>query len=96
MYADARYIVAVIVSQAGFVQWVSAAFGERWGYVEGGVSWLSTVLDAAIYPVMIKNYILRGQLWPGLESSVAMQNVFMIVMVRLERGVAIIRSNPHI
>lgn len=50
-------------SNAGFVEWVAAAFGPFWGFQEGFLSWISSVADAALYPVLFRDYL--AQLWPG-------------------------------
>ena len=49
-------------SNAGFVQWVTAAFGAFWGFQEGFLSWISSVADAALYPVLFRDYL--NELWP--------------------------------
>jgi len=42
---------------AGCVAWVNEAFGHpSWGYMRGALSWLSGVLDNAIYPVLFVDY----------------------------------------
>ncbi|CAE7658745.1 unnamed protein product [Symbiodinium pilosum] len=58
-------------SNAGFVEWVTAAFGPFWGFVEGFLSWLSAVADASLYPVLFRDYLVT--LWPEIGSGVAGQ-----------------------
>jgi len=42
---------------AGCVAWVNEAFGHpSWGYMRGVLSWLSGVMDNAIYPVLFVDY----------------------------------------
>jgi amino acid transporter len=43
----------------------------------------ATALDAAIYPVLMKDYLISGNLWPELERSQTTQTVFMILSVVL-------------
>lgn len=52
---------------SGFVAWVTAAFGPRWGFLEGFMKWLSGVTDNAIYPVIFLTYL--QQLIPVLETG---------------------------
>lgn len=42
---------------AGFVAWVTAAFGPGWGFQEGFWSWASGVADNAIYPHLFASYV---------------------------------------
>jgi len=42
---------------AGYVAWVTAAFGPRWGFQEGFWSWASGVADNAVYPVLFVSYL---------------------------------------
>ena len=37
---------------SGSVAWVSAAFGDFWGFQKGWLSWLSGVADNALYPIL--------------------------------------------
>ncbi|KDD73396.1 hypothetical protein H632_c2220p0, partial [Helicosporidium sp. ATCC 50920] len=62
---------------AGYVAWVTAAFGPAWGFQEGFWSWLSGVTDNAVYPVMILTYV--GELvslptsgWPRVALLLAL------------------------
>eukprot|EP00035_Acanthoeca_spectabilis_P006690 m.127955 g.127955 ORF g.127955 m.127955 type:complete len:498 (-) comp13615_c0_seq4:1866-3359(-) len=41
---------------AGAIAWVSEAFGETAGYVEGTMYWASCVVDLAAYPILIAQY----------------------------------------
>ncbi|CAE7450722.1 RMV1 [Symbiodinium necroappetens] len=56
-------------SNAGFVEWVTAAFGPFWGFVEGFLSWLSAVADASLYPVLFLDYLVT--VWPEIGSGIA-------------------------
>jgi len=53
----------------GFVAWVTAAFGPRWGFLEGFLSWLCAATDNALYPVLFCDYLKR--IWPALEGGAA-------------------------
>uniref|UniRef100_A0A7I4DY35 Uncharacterized protein n=1 Tax=Physcomitrium patens TaxID=3218 RepID=A0A7I4DY35_PHYPA len=43
----------------GYVVWISAAFGEFWGFQEGWCKWISGVADNALYPVLFLDYFKR-------------------------------------
>lgn len=43
----------------GYVVWVNEAFGEQLAYQEGLLKWMAGVLDGAVYPVMMLNYLRK-------------------------------------
>mmetsp|Transcript_20462 Transcript_20462/g.53230 ORF Transcript_20462/g.53230 Transcript_20462/m.53230 type:complete len:561 (+) Transcript_20462:302-1984(+) len=61
----------------GFVMWVSEAFGDTAGYIEGLLKWSSGVLDGAVYPVMMLNYLRK--VVPGLRSELV-GRIFVVVV----------------
>lgn len=42
---------------AGYVVWVSSALGPYWGFQQGWMKWLSGVIDNALYPVLLLDYL---------------------------------------
>ncbi|XP_020234641.1 probable polyamine transporter At3g19553 [Cajanus cajan] len=42
---------------AGYVIWISSAFGPFWGFQEGFWKWFSGVMDNALYPLLFLDYI---------------------------------------
>jgi amino acid transporter len=57
---------AAMPEDGGYVVWVERAFGRFWGFQEGWLSWLNTLADNALYPVMFVDYLtyLRGDMTP--------------------------------
>lgn len=56
---------------AGYVIWVSSAFGPFWGFQQGWMKWLSGVIDNAVYPVLLLDYLKSaipalGGGWPRI------------------------------
>lgn len=56
---------------AGYVVWVSSALGPYWGFQQGWVKWLSGVIDNALYPVLLLDYLKSaipalGGGWPRI------------------------------
>eukprot|EP00039_Didymoeca_costata_P004934 m.77082 g.77082 ORF g.77082 m.77082 type:complete len:519 (-) comp12600_c1_seq3:908-2464(-) len=64
---------------AGYVQWVAAAFGELAGFMEGGMSWLSTAVDTAVYPVLMTGY-LAGSIETLDQSQLGQKIVFFSIV----------------
>lgn len=42
---------------AGFSAWVNAAYGPFWSFIDSWFSWLSGVIDNAVYPVLLLAYM---------------------------------------
>ena len=42
---------------AGFAAWSNAAFGPFWAWIDSWCSWVSGVVDNAIYPLLVLEYI---------------------------------------
>merc|ERR1711962_1766275 len=51
---------------SGFVTWVGAAFGPYAGFMEGWLSWVSGVIDNAVYPQLLAIHV--GKLDPSLSD----------------------------
>ena len=45
-------------ANGGYTIWVREAFGPFFGFQEGYWSWISGVVDNAVYPVLAMNYLL--------------------------------------
>ncbi|RDX99017.1 putative polyamine transporter, partial [Mucuna pruriens] len=45
---------------AGYVVWISSAFGSFWGFQAGFWKWFSGVMDNALYPVLFLDYITNS------------------------------------
>ena len=43
----------------GYILWVSRAFGNFWGFMEGWFSWCSATVDTALYPFLVIAYARR-------------------------------------
>jgi len=55
--------------EGGYYRWTRRALGDFWGFQAGWWVWLSSVLDQAIYPVLMVSFLDRF-LWPGLSTAV--------------------------
>lgn len=50
---------------AGYVAWVTEAFGPAFGFVEGWCSWWSGAIDNGIYPGLFLQYLRQASGGPG-------------------------------
>ncbi len=69
--APEALIVAELASampeEGGYYRWVRRAFGPFWGFQNGWITWLYSLVDMAIYPVLFNTYLA----WfvPGLSPA---------------------------
>ncbi len=49
-------LASMLPAEGGYYVWVRRAFGRRWGFFNGWVSWTYSLLDMAIYPVLCLQY----------------------------------------
>ena len=63
---------------SGFVAWVTAAFGPRWGFLEGFFKWLSGVTDNALYPVIFFTYLEQAAPWLFADSGWVLRGVMIV------------------
>lgn len=88
----AAELATAFPSNSGYVTWVTAAFGPRWGFMEGFISWLSSACDNAIYPVLFCDYL--RYIWPsagGPFPAAPFAIVFALVLSLLSyRGLNIV------
>jgi amino acid transporter len=53
--------------EGGYYRWTRRALGDFWGFQAGWWVWMSSLLDQAIYPVLMVSFLERF-LWPGLRA----------------------------
>jgi len=57
-------LASMLPVEGGYYQWVKRAFGRFWGFWNGWLSWVYSLLDMAIYPVLLLQYLRHFA--PGL------------------------------
>ncbi|TVU03819.1 hypothetical protein EJB05_50628, partial [Eragrostis curvula] len=57
-------LASAFPTNAGYVAWVSAAFGPAAAFLVGFTKWASGTLDNALYPVLFLDYLRSGGLAP--------------------------------
>jgi amino acid transporter len=50
-------LASMLPVEGGYYQWVKRAFGRFWGFWNGWLSWTYSLLDMAIYPVLLIQYL---------------------------------------
>jgi amino acid transporter len=60
-------LASMLPEEGGYYRWVDRAFGRFWAFQNGWLTWMYSLVDMAIYPVLFAQY-LRYFL-PGLTDS---------------------------
>jgi amino acid transporter len=50
-------LASMLPLEGGYYQWVKRAFGPFWGFWNGWLSWSYSLLDMAIYPLLLLQYL---------------------------------------
>ena len=50
-------LASMLPEEGGYYRWVRRAFGEFWAFQNGWVTWLYSLVDMAIYPVLFNQYL---------------------------------------
>jgi amino acid transporter len=50
-------LASMLPAEGGYYQWVKRAFGRGWGFTNGWLSWMYSLIDMAIYPVLFMQYL---------------------------------------
>lgn len=67
--------------EGGFYRWTRRSLGDFWGFQSGWWIWLSSLLDQAIYPVLMVSY-LEKFVFPGVSSQVIPIGPFEVQWLR--------------
>jgi amino acid transporter len=50
-------LASMLPEEGGYYRWVRRAFGEFWAFQNGWATWLYSIVDMAIYPVLFNQYL---------------------------------------
>jgi amino acid transporter len=59
-------LASILPEEGGYYRWVDRAFGRFWAFQNGWVTWVYSLVDMAIYPVLFNQYL--RYFIPGLDT----------------------------
>ena len=59
-------LASMLPEEGGYYRWVQRAFGDFWAFQNGWLTWLYSLVDMAIYPVLFLQYL--GYFFPELTG----------------------------
>ena len=57
-------LASMLPVEGGYYRWVQRAFGDRWGFMNAWCTWLYSLVEMALYPAIVVQYL--GAFMPGL------------------------------
>ena len=78
-------LASMLPEEGGYYRWVQRAFGRFWAFQNGWMTWVYSLLDMAIYPVLFNQYLaffLPG-LGPGARWAVALAVIWGATLINL-------------
>jgi amino acid transporter len=76
-------LASMLPEEGGYYRWVQRAFGDFWAFQNGWLTWLYSLVDMAIYPVLFMQYL--GYFFPGLNGPEKF--AIMLAMIWVATGV---------
>jgi amino acid transporter len=61
-------LASMLPEEGGYYRWVDRAFGRFWAFQNGWLTWIYSLVDMAIYPVLFNQYL--RYFIPGLDGRV--------------------------
>src|SRR5215470_4512296 len=61
-------LASMLPEEGGYYRWVGRAFGPFWAFQNGWLTWIYSLVDMAIYPVLFNQYL--RYFIPGLDARV--------------------------
>jgi len=61
-------LASMLPEEGGYYRWVDRAFGRFWAFQNGWLTWVYSLVDMAIYPVLFNQYL--HYFIPGLDGRV--------------------------
>src|SRR5438128_2349204 len=61
-------LASMLPEEGGYYRWVDRAFGRFWAFQNGWLTWMYSLVDMAIYPVLFNQYL--RYFIPGLNAPV--------------------------
>jgi amino acid transporter len=76
-------LASMLPEEGGYYRWVQRAFGMFWAFQNGWLTWMYSLVDMAIYPVLFLQYF--GYFMPELSAPV--RYVVMLLVIWVAAGV---------
>src|SRR5437764_3332290 len=60
-------LASMLPEEGGYYRWVERAFGQFWAFQNGWLTWMYSLVDMALYPILFNQYL--RYFFPALSAS---------------------------
>lgn len=84
-------LASMLPEEGGYYRWVDRAFGRFWAFQNGWITWMYSLVDMAIYPVLFIQYLrfFAPNLDPRFEWLVSLAAIWVPTLVNLRGSVRV-------
>src|ERR1051325_9003081 len=84
-------LASMLPEEGGYYRWVDRAFGRFWAFQNGWLTWMYSLVDMAIYPVLFNQYLhyFLPTLDARLEWIVALGVIWGATLINLRGSVRV-------
>src|SRR5436853_5399277 len=81
--------------EGGYYRWVQRAFGRFWAFQNGWLTWMYSLVDMAIYPVLFNQYLryFAPGLSPRVEWLIMLAVIWGATAINLRGSVRVGRTS---
>jgi len=93
--ADRRELASMLPEEGGYYRWVDARFGRFWAFQNGWLTWMYSLVDMAIYPVLFNQYLkyFVPSLSPRVEWVIALAMIWGATAINLRGSARVGRTS---
>jgi amino acid transporter len=84
-------LASILPEEGGYYRWVDRAFGRFWAFQNGWLTWMYSLVDMAIYPVLFNQYLryFIPNLGPRFEWIVSLGIIWGATWINLRGSVRV-------
>ncbi len=88
-------LASMLPEEGGYYRWVDRAFGRFWAFQNGWLTWMYSLVDMAIYPVLFIQYLryFAPALGVGVEWMVSLAVIWGATAINLRGAVRVGRTS---
>jgi amino acid transporter len=88
-------LASMLPVEGGYYRWVDRAFGRFWAFQNGWLTWMYSLVDMAIYPVLFNQYL--RYFVPGLDARfewlISLAVIWSATLINLRGSVRVGRAS---
>ena len=88
-------LASMLPLEGGYYRWVDRAFGRFWAFQNGWLTWMYSLVDMAIYPVLFNQYLrfFAPKFFSRFEWMVSLAVIWIATAINLRGSVRVGRAS---